>query len=468
MNVLLYNAFILFFIINIFHAYSLKLTTNKILNKNLLSKISKSFLSNNKTNIKTHGHIPIFSSKEGIYSITINIGNPKQNFSLLLDTGSPYLWINDENCKGCKSQHNFIPSLSNTFNQSSERIKINYLSGEISGNICTDFIEFNSIDLKIQNFNFILINETNINFEFEGIFGLSKGLIDIQNSLYSTIYQILRKKLFKQNIFLFDFPKNNFYIGEIPSHLKKDNSFSFRNLKKNKYDGYYWHCIFEKLKFNNNNEIITINTSKYNYIFFDSGLNCLIFPLNYTYIFEIIISNNKLLKNSECFIQLENEKNKIYSLNCKNNINNLVNGKNKKYKKIFNDEEFITFYLSKDKLIYLKLFDLYNKEENCFKIYFTNTPNNAIFLGIPFFEKYIILFDKDNNEIVIYDAIKKEKDNKNKFFIICSSIFIPMISILFFFLIYKIIRKKGNQINSETIEKNIPRLGLLEPQINKI
>ena len=190
--------------------------------------------------------------------------------------------------------------------------------------------------------------------------------------------------------------------------------------------------------------------------------------MNYTYIFGNIISKNKLLKNSECFTQLENEKNQIYSLKCKNNINNLIKGKNKDYKKIYNDEKFIIFDLSKDKLIYLKLYDLFNKDENCFKIYFTNTPNNAIILGIPFFEKYSILFDKDNNEVVIYDVIKNEKDNINKFFKICSYIFVPIILILLFFLIYKIIRKRGNQINSETIEKNIHSSGLLEPQINKI
>ena len=326
MNVLLYNVFILNFILNIFHAESLKLTINKIHNKNLLTRIFRPFLNENKTTINTYSDIPVLLSKEGLYSITIKIGYPNQQFSLLLDTGSPYLWVNDVNCKGCKSENKFISSLSNTFNQSIERIKLNYLSGEISGNICTDYIEFNSTDSKIPNFNFILINETNINYEFEGFFGLSKGSIDIQNLPYSTIYQMHAKKFIKQNIFLFDFPKNNFYIGEIPSFLKKDkyNSFSFKNLKKNKYDGHYWHCLFEKLIFNNNKQIINTNSSKYNYIFFDSGINCLILPLNYTYTFENIISNNKLLKNSECFI--ENEKNKIYSLNCKNNINNLVNG----------------------------------------------------------------------------------------------------------------------------------------------
>ena len=190
--------------------------------------------------------------------------------------------------------------------------------------------------------------------------------------------------------------------------------------------------------------------------------------MNYTYIFENIISNNKLLKNSECFIELENEKYKVYSLYCKNNINNLINGKNKEYKKIFNDEEFLTFYLSKDKFIYLKLNEIFNKEENCFKIYFTNTPDNAIILGIPLFEKYSILFDKDNNEVIIYDAIKKEKDEKNKFFIICLFIFIPIILILLFFLIYKIIRKRGNQITNESIEKNIPRFELFGNEINKM
>ena len=468
MNAILYPFFILTFIINIFYINSFRLTTNKIHNNNLLSKLFRSLLSENNSAVNTYVNIPVFSSKEGLYTITLNIGNPSQQFSLLLDTGSPYLWINDENCIGCKSQHKFISSLSDTFHQSSDIIKINYLSGEISGNICTDLIKFNSTNSKIQDFNFILVNETNINYEFEGIFGLSKGAIDIQNLLYSTIYQLRENNFLKQNTFLFDFPRNNFYIGEIPSNIKQDDSFSFKNLKDNKFDGYYWHCLFEKIKFNKNKQLISTNTTKYNYIFFDSGINGLIFPLNYTYIFENVISNNKLLKNSECYIQAENEKKKIYSLNCKNNINNLINGENKEYKKIYNDEEFITFDLSKDKFIILKLNDIFNKEDNSFKIYFTNTPNNAIFLGIPFFEKYTILFDKDNNEVTIYDVNKKEKDNKNKYIIICSVIFSIIILILIAFLIYKIIVKRRDQVNNENIEKNIPNSDIIESETNKM
>jgi hypothetical protein len=45
------------------------------------------------------------------------------------------------------------------------------------------FFEFNFTNSNIKNFNFILINETNINYKFDGIFGLSKGAIDIQNLL---------------------------------------------------------------------------------------------------------------------------------------------------------------------------------------------------------------------------------------------------------------------------------------------
>ena len=468
MNVLLYYILILAFIINISLTYSLRLTTHKNHNNNLLRKIFRSLLSENNSTINNHGEIPVFSSKEGLYTITLNIGNPSQPFSLLLDTGSPYLWINDENCLGCKSQNKFVSSESNTFNQSSDIIKINYLSGEITGNICTDLIEFNSTNSKIQNFNFILVNETNIDYEFEGIFGLSKGAIDVQNLLYSTIYQLRENNFLKKNIFLFDIPRNNIYIGEIPSNINQDDSFSFKNLKENKYDGHYWHCIFEKLQFNNNKQLISTNSTKYNYIFFDSGINGLIFPLNYTYIFENIISNNNLLKNSECFIKSENEKKKIYSLNCKNNINDLINGENKEYKKINNDEKFINFYLGKDKYISLKLNEIFNKDENCFKIYFTKTPNNAIILGIPFFEKYTILFDKDNNEIVIYDVIKKEKDKKNNYIIIISAIFGLIILILIIFLICKIIVKRKDQINNEKVEKNIPNFEILESETNKM
>lgn len=453
------NYFWLFIlIIKILHIYSLKFTTHKIHlneNKNLLSKRIRSLLNTNNTN--NDNYIPLLVEKEGLYTFDLNIGNPSQQFSLILDTASSFLWINSDNCLGCKSEKRFIPSLSNSFVEKQEIININYISGKIFGNICTDNIEFYFNNSLIPNFSFILVNETNIDYDFEGIFGLSKSILDIQNLEYSTLYQIDIRKILNKNVFLLDFSKNNFYMGEIPSYLNEYNSYSCENLRKNKLDNYYWNCLFEKLEANNN-QIVSSDSSNYNNILFNSGTNCLIFPTNYISSFTNIISNNKLLSNCSCLIKLEDEENNIYSLICNNNISSIINGTNKDYKNIFYNKEFISFYLEKNNKIAFMLSDLYNKDEECFKIYFTNTPNNAIILGIPFFEKYPILFDKDNNKIIIYDGIKKKKAQANKtnlYIKIAIIILISLAAIIIIILIYRIIRNKNNNKNvSSQIEQS--------------
>ena len=464
------HNFIFIFIINIFHIYSIKFNTHKNSLNNffiLLTENNPLLLNKNNQNIDNYGHIPVLSSKEGLYTLNLNIGTPRQQFNLILDTCSPLLWINDNNCFGCKSKNNFISKQSNSFYSSNDKISINYLSGEISGNICKDTIEFNFNNSIIKDFNFLLVNKTNIDFDIHGIFGLSKGVDNIINLEYSTINQIYKNGIIKNNIFLLDFSKNSFYIGEIPQYLNKYNNFTCKGINGNKFDNYYWNCNFDKLQFNNNNKIISSKSKDKNNIIFNSGTNCLIFPLNYLIIFEDIISENKLLNKSMCYIKSNNINNNIYSLIC-NDINSLIDGKNKEYQNIYNNEEFITFYLNNDNnenKIYLKLNDLYNKNESNFNIYFAPTPNNAIILGIPFFEKYTILLNKDNNEVIIYEENNNIIKDNSIFLKIFIGIFIAIIIILILLIIYRIIRKTQKSVSSSQIEKQFSDFGFFQPEI---
>ena len=451
--------YIIIFIINIFHIYSAKFITHKNAPNNtieLITRNSRSLLNQNNLKINNNGYISVLPSIEGLYTLNISIGTPSQEFSLILDTCSSLLWINNDDCFGCKSQNKFISSQSDSFILSNNTININYLSGETNGTICIDTINFNNITLK--DYNFLLVNETNLDYAIEGIFGLSKGAKNIQNSEYSTLNQIQKNNIIKKNIFLFDFSKNSFYIGEIPQYLNNYNKFTCEGGGEKRFNNYYWNCNFQKLKFNNNENLIITDI---NNIIFDSGTNCLIFPIKFILEFEKIISDNKLLNN--CSITSVDLNNNISSLICNNNISNLVNEKSKEYKKIFSKDEFMTLYFNNNKKIFLKLNDLYNQNEDSFKIYFTSTPNNAIILGVPFFEKYTILFNKDNNQITFYEENNNNIEKNNLFLKILTGIFIAIIVIFIFLLICFIIKRKMNA-NSKEIEKKFSKYGMLEQE----
>lgn len=457
--------FIFIFIINISHIYSIKFTTYKIKsddNNKFSKKDMRSLLYVNKNfTLKANGYIPLFSSGEGLYTFNLNIGNPSQQFNLLLDTGSALLWINNKTCIGCLSGNKFNPLQSQTFKPSQELININYLSGEISGIICQETIKFFLESFIIPYFNFILVNQSNIDFNLDGIFGLSKGVRNIHNLKYSALNQIYENEILEENIFFFDFSRNIFYMGEMPLYINKYNNFTCKSINGYKFNNYYWHCNYDKIKFNKNQ--LLSNENEDNYIIFDSGTNCLIFPYKYISLFYKIISENRLLSKSKCLVKINDTDNNLYTLICED-FNNLINQKNDEYKNFYLKEEFITFYLHFERKIYLTLNDIYDKEHSYFKIYFTVTPNNAIILGVPFFEKYPILFNKDNGNIVIYDEIKR-KENSSILMTLFATIFILIIIILVFLLIYNIIMRKKKKITSTQIEKQFSNYGLFDQEV---
>ena len=85
-------------------------------------------------------------------------------------------------------------------------------------------------------------------------------------------------------------------------------------------------------------------------------------------------------------------------------------------------------------------------------------------MGVPFFEKYPILFNKDNGNIVIYDEIKR-KENSSILMTLFATIFILIIIILVFLLIYNIIMRKKKKITSTQIEKQFSNYGLFDQEV---
>ena len=141
-----------------------------------------------------------------------------------------------------------------------------------------------------------------------------------------------------------------------------------------------------------------------------------------------------------------------------------MNGENKET--TYNNEEFISIYISNDKKLSFKLSDLYHENDKSFKIYFTLTPNNAIFLGIPFFEKYIILLDKDNDKIIIYDEV--EENNNNSLIKGILKLIIIIILLAIIILICFIIIRKRRKFDSSQIEKKFSNFGELYPENSAI
>ena len=403
-----------------------------------IDRIKENLINNSETNyklrkIKTkiiNNYIILKKTDDNLYFFDINIGTPSQSFSVLLDTGSNFFWVTNDKCDNCNSKSKFIPEKSRTFISTNKPININYISGDLFGTISNDIIKFDN-NKKIIDFNYILINESSINLELDGIFGLSKNIKDFNNSQYSPINQIFRNDNFDKKIFTLDFIHYNFYIGERPLYLNLYDNITCERKSIVNLNNYYWKCISKKLIFINENNY-NINIPKENNIIFNSGINSIVFSYNYISLFKKIISNNELLNESKCEIKETDDNVQIHSILC---------GKINKNSELFTNK-FISIYFDNNKKeVSLNLESIYDKVNNNFKLYFIDIPDNTIILGIPFFEKNIIMLNKETDEIIIYNNPKEvkygEEVNKKLIAIIFIVIMILFIVLIIYYIYYQ-------------------------------
>ena len=424
-------TYFLFFVILLFNfSISIKLKVKKRektsenispLNLRFLNDLNYSNYSTIKLSILK---LPIY-----LYTVEINIGEPKQKFSLIIDTGSSILWVYDKQCEKCKSKNKYVPSDSKTFKSNDETFNQNYVSGSLKGKLCQDNMYFNK-QFIIPMFYFLVIYESNIDFELDGIIGLSRG--SFTNKKYSFLNQIKEKNIVKEDFILYDFYNKMIYVSEIPSY--------FYNLKNitcfdDDYYSNFWQCEISGITFND----IPININ--NKIIFDSGTNGVVFPLIYLDYFNDIISNNDLFVKNKCnFESYEG----IYKLFCNKRIdtNNLY----------LNNQSFVEFFFDKEISISnnnsfgFKIIDLLEEDNKGFKLYLFD-KKDEILLGSPIFEKYPILFNKDNDSITIFgEGNILNNTNKNYYDydydnIINIVIIIIIIMILIFLTVF-IVRKQ--------------------------
>ena len=393
--------------------------------------------------------IPLLKSENlGFYSIDINIGEPSQKFSLIIDSGSSLLWVYDNKCKNCAAKNKFKPSDSKTFNTSEEHMDLSYVSGRVGGYLSQDNMNINN-KVNLPMFYFILINESNIEVEIDGIIGISKG-----NSLrekYSFLSQLYEKKIIKNNLYIYDFFNKKFYIGEIPSHLDKEKKVSCLDNSENSK---FWKCGSNVVKFDGAS--ISMDTK----IIFDSGTNGVAFPMKYLDIFKEIIQRNKVFVEKGCNFTEEEYDNSIYKFVCKKKLIDTNDDDTYKSKNI------IEFTLEKsiegnsnDNSFGLTLEDLMDEDGSMFSLYVFNQKAD-IMLGTPFFEKYPVMFNKDNYEITIFGKrykVNKSGDNDNNgtnvllIVIICIVVLLIIVVVLLILRAYFFGRKR---IKSEEIDVN--------------
>jgi len=119
----------------------------------------------------------------------ISVGGPGQKLTVIFDTGSSSLWVPT---KASGKREYYAPSLSSTYQGSSEVFSIKYGSGDISGLFCRDTVAIG--ELALENFTFGAASDTSgirnwAHLPYDGILGL--GFPQLSIGGYPTVMEAL-------------------------------------------------------------------------------------------------------------------------------------------------------------------------------------------------------------------------------------------------------------------------------------
>ncbi len=378
--------------------------------------------------------LPTIKLKQNKHYIKVFIGTPPQKFNLLFDLGSSDFWIYDKESNESKFNNGFNKNNSITFQKIGYNKEINYLGGYASGLMCLDILKLG--ENTINNFTFLLINETNIENKMDGIVGCNKNL--------SFIDQLYNNKIINKKILVSDLFNNKVYFGEIPHYLIGNDNISFIN--NNKRD---WKLSIDNMIINNISYDFSENITEF---IIDSGVNGIIFTFS---TFEFLREHlfNKVFEKGICKIMtlLFGLTSMQFQIQCD--------------ERIINEKAFllnnITLLICNDYLN-ITLESLLDKQSFNFDIYFVQSVfYNIWIIGAQFLEEHPIIFDKDNNIITIYKSnVQLNAENYLKFRLVINT----FIKITIFLLILLIIivscylinqTRTSQKINQNVIEKKI-------------
>ncbi|KAH8413162.1 hypothetical protein KR009_008490 [Drosophila setifemur] len=145
------------------------------------------------------------------YYMTVQIGTPPQNFTVLIDTGSANLWVPSSKCpttvKSCVNHKKYDSSASRTYVANNTVYQMEYASNAAGGVALSGFLSQDTViiaGLAIENQVFSEITDepdsTFLNSPFDGILGLGYSNIAI-GGVIPPFYNLLNQNLIKDPVF---------------------------------------------------------------------------------------------------------------------------------------------------------------------------------------------------------------------------------------------------------------------------
>lgn len=387
--------------------------------------------------------IPIdFNDKYQLIA-NLGVGNRPQYSEVLLDTGSNILWIAGVDCFPCQGIKNrFNSSQSLTYKNTSKKYDIIYGTGSTQGYLSYDDVHIGN--LTIKDFKFLVSFDSGTDMFSDGILGL--GNFYTGDDTLSLIDQLqnqgkISKRIFAQKLITYN--KGILSIGDIPEEIKTNKNESGLTygkcpcLSKSVYKkpNIYWECELEQVFFGQN---LNNSIDVYSRINFDTGTNFILVPQFFLkkYIIDLYLAyyfqtSHCVAQNIQGFIHIICDNSlRYYDLG---NFNFRFGG----YVMILRPEE---------------LFDNYGPYIQ-FKISSSLEDSLDLWiLGAPILNKFVMVFDKDNQEIGFFgEDVKIVGDigeHTGSYFIFILFLLAILIILMIYILIRYFKEKSNNEIQN--------------------
>lgn len=176
--------------------------------------------------------------QDNFYFAQLSVGTPKQNFNVILDTGSADFWLVDTECTSsqCDGTALFNPSASSTYKSSSNPFQITYGTGAVKGTLSADTVSLAGYTVDSQTFAVATqLASQSLQAPTSGIMGM--GFQSLAQSRATPFWEVLvQQNKLKTNAFTFQLARNS-RTATSNSQISPGGVFTLGEIDQNQYSG---------------------------------------------------------------------------------------------------------------------------------------------------------------------------------------------------------------------------------------
>ncbi|PWN37492.1 Asp-domain-containing protein [Meira miltonrushii] len=176
--------------------------------------------------------------QDNFYFAQVSVGTPKQNFDVILDTGSADFWLVDTDCTSsqCDGSALFNPSASSTYHASSNPFQITYGTGAVKGTLSADTVSLAGYTVDNQTFAVATqLAPQSLQAPTSGIMGM--GFQALAQSRATPFWEVLvQQNKLKTNAFTFQLARNS-RTATSNSQISPGGVFTLGEIDQSQYSG---------------------------------------------------------------------------------------------------------------------------------------------------------------------------------------------------------------------------------------